>query len=223
MTLLDALPTFDTPDLVEDLGVRAEVNAAGDARIAFRMALRGGRAEQLKERIETVPVNQVSMVYQQMASSIFAGASMVEGRIADEGDESFIELEMLVEGACDAIDSTLECRSLVLGNPLVPLFASLPERTYPLVLQVPLERRTVLEITAPEGWQLEERSPRRVETGWGSVHETIERTDSTVRSRLTVALPRQTVSTDDYPAFARFCLAVDELISRPPTLVRTAR
>ena len=28
--------------------------------------------------------------------------------------------------------------------------------------------------------------------------------------------------TDDYPAFARFCRAVDELISRPPTLVRGA-
>ncbi|MGD9252561.1 MAG: hypothetical protein PVG92_01365 [Holophagae bacterium] len=220
VTLLDRLPTFDNPDLVEDLGVRAEISASGDARIEFRMALRGGRAEQLKERIETVPVNQVAMVYQQMASSIFVGASMVEGRMTDDEGESFIELEMMVDGACDAIGSTLECRSLVLSNPLVPLFASLPERTYPVVLQVPLKRRTDLEIISPEGWQLEQRPPRRVETGWGSVDESIERSDASVRSLLTVVLPRQTVSTDDYPAFARFCRAVDELTSRPPTLVR---
>ena len=31
---------------------------------------------------------------------------------------------------------------------------------------------------------------------------------------------RRTISAEEYPAFARFCQAADELASRPPTLVR---
>jgi hypothetical protein len=219
---VDRVPTFPNPDLVEEVSVRAQVSTEGDARVEFRMVLRGGQAERLKEQIETVPVDQVEMVYRQMASSIFAGASEVTGRIEEQGQQHLIELQMQVNGACDVIGSKLECRSLVLSNPLVPLFASLPERSYPLVLRVPIERLTHLEVVAPAGWQLEERPPRRVQTEWGSVSEVLERADNTALSKLTVKLVKQTVSTADYPAFARFCRAVDELTSRPPTLVQDA-
>jgi hypothetical protein len=132
-------------------------------------------------------------------------------------EQPTITLDMEVDGACDVNQAALECRNLVIANPLVPLFASLPERRYPLVLRVPIERRTEVEIVPPSGWSLADRAPRRLETAWGDVSETI---DPSGRSSLRVSLPKQTVSTEDYPAFARFCRAVDELTSRPPMLVR---
>jgi hypothetical protein len=39
---------------------------------------------------------------------------------------------------------------------------------------------------------------------------------------LDIALPAQTVAPDDYRAFARFCQAIDELTTRPPSLERIA-
>ncbi len=218
---IDRLPTFDNPDLVEEITVRAEVDEDGDARVRFRMALRGAQAEQLEKRLATVPEDQVGMVYRQIAATIFPGASAVTGTIDDGGEPSRMTLDLVLAGACASDGATLRCRNLVLSNPLVPLFASLPQRTYPLILRVPIERRTEVEVVAPPGWRVEERPPRQLETGWGSVEESLSGKAPSLRSLLRVSLPRQTISTEDYPAFARFCRAVDELTSRPPVLVRS--
>jgi hypothetical protein len=79
--LIEELPTFPNPDLEETVMVRAEISAGGDARIEFQMPLRGIQADRLLERVESVPVDQEEMVYRQLAVSLFAGASAVEGNI----------------------------------------------------------------------------------------------------------------------------------------------
>jgi hypothetical protein len=109
----------------------------------------------------------------------------------------------------------------VLANPLVPLLATLPQRRYPLVLRLPIERRFKLELEPPPGWRPADRRPRRLDTEWGSVEETLSETsDGTQTSVLQVEVPAQTVAPDAYPAFARFCQALDELARRPPRLRR---
>ena len=171
------------------------------------------------ERIESVPQEQIPMVYRQMAVSMFPGAGDVDGRIDQVGDESIIGLEMTLPRACDVDEEKIECRSLVLSNPLVPILAALPERTYPLMLQMPIIRRLELEIVEPPGWILQDRPERRLDSQWGSVNEDLEREANNVRSVLSIELPSQTVATGDYLTFARFCQAVDELTTRPPTLI----
>lgn len=109
------------------------------------------------------------------------------------------------------------CRSLVFTKPLLPVLAALPTRRYPLIMPVPVLQRNELVIEAPEGWTIDHR-PRRLETRWGSVVETVDREGRRHRSILKLELPAQTVAPDDYPEFARFCHAVDELSSRPPVL-----
>jgi hypothetical protein len=110
------------------------------------------------------------------------------------------------------------CRSLVLSNPLVPVLAALPERQNPLLLRIPILRRLELELVPPPGWRAGERPPRLLETGWGSVNERVAASAGGLRSVLEIELAAQTVAPDDYPAFARFCQAVDELATRPPRL-----
>jgi hypothetical protein len=218
VTLLENLPTFPNPDLEETVKVRAEISAGGDARIEFRMPLRGAQADRLLERVESVPVDQEEMVYRQLAVSLFAGASAVEGDIARSPDGAVIHLEMLVRNACDTEEGELVCRSLVLARPLVPVLASLPDRTYPLVLRVPIKRRLELDLVPASGWEPTHRAPRRLEAEWGSVGEDLEKEAGSLQSVLHITLPAQTVATEDYPAFARFCQAVDELTTRPPRL-----
>ena len=220
VTLLAELPSFPNPDLVETATVRAVISPQGDARLAFKMPLRGAQAEALLERVSTVPEDRVAMVYRQMAVSIFPGADEVVGGVERVDERVMMELEMTVPEACEREGEELVCRALVLSHPLVPVLASLPERIHPLILRVPLERRLELELVEPPGWRLVDRPPRRLAADWGSVSEEFERNGRSHRSVMRLEIPAQTVEPPDYPGFARFCHAVDELTTRPPRLKR---
>jgi hypothetical protein len=218
VTLIDRLPTFANPDLVEEVTVKAVVSASGDARITFRLPLRGGQAEQLLQRVDSVPPDQVAMIYRQMAASLFPGANEVSGEIERGDDGAVILLELTAPRACEPEGGALICRSLVLSNPIVPVLASLPERRYPLVLRLPIERRLELDLVAPEGWSVGSRPPRRLAAEWGSVEETLSAEGDAEKSLLHIVIPATTVEPADYAAFARFCQALDELTTRPPRL-----
>ncbi len=223
VTLIAELPSFANPDLVEEVSVKAVLSASGDARITFRLPLRGGQAEQLQQRVDSVPSDQVAMIYRQMAVSLFPGADQVSGEIIKDDDGAVILLELTAPRACEAENGELVCRSLVLSNPLVPVLASLPERQYPLVLRLPIERRLALDLVAPEGWSVVDRPPRRLTTDWGSVTETFTDIDGAQRSLLHIELPAQRVEPDEFAAFARFCQALDELTTRPPRLEKNGQ
>jgi len=219
---IETLPTFPNPDLIDELAVRATIDAGGGAQIVFTMPLRGGQAARLLERVESVPEDQVGMVYRQMALSMFSGADTVEGELEKTEDGATIRLDITIPGACDSEGGELVCRSLILANPVVPTLARLPERTYPLMLRLPMERRIQLDLMPPPGWEPKKRQPRRLDAEWGSVSETLEPVDGAHQSVLRISLPAQTVAPEDYRAFARFCQAIDELTTRPPRLERIA-
>jgi hypothetical protein len=162
------------------------------------------------------------LAYQRIAGSLFPGASDVEGRLEETDGEFVLRLDLSVTAACEPGRTGMECRSLVLARPLVPVLASLPQRKFPLILQMPILRRIELELEAPEGWTLDRR-PRRLQAGWGTVEERLEVEDGRYRSVLVINMPAQTVPPDAYPEFARFCHAVDELVSRPPNLQKITR
>ncbi len=218
VALIDRLPTFANPDLVEEVTVKAVVSPSGDARITFRLPLRGGQAEQLLERVDSVPSDQIAMIYRQMAVSLFPGADEVSGEIERGDGGAVILLELTAPRACEGEAGQLVCRSLVLANPVVPVLASLPERRYPLVLRLPIERRLELDLVAPDGWSVVARPPRRLSADWGSVEETLSTADGAQTSMLHILIPPQRVEPADYAAFARFCQALDELTTRPPRL-----
>jgi hypothetical protein len=111
------------------------------------------------------------------------------------------------------------CRTLVFAKPLAPILAALPTRRFDLIMPVPVLQRNELTLELPEGWSLRTK-PRRIETRWGSVTETIEADGRRVVSELRLELPAQTVTPGEYAEFARFCHAVDELTTRPPVLAR---
>jgi hypothetical protein len=218
VSMLDSLPAFANPELEQRVTVAATIDARGDARISFEMDLDGPDAEQMLERAAD---DRPEMMYQQIAGNLFPGANEVEGSVARTPDGATVRLGMVLPHACDPVGDRLSCRSLVLARPLVPALASLPERRYPLVLQLPILQRLELVIVLPEGWSME-RSPRRLVTDWGSLEEELVHEPGRVRSVVTLEVLAQTVSPEDYEHFARFCHALDELASRPPLLRKNA-
>ncbi len=222
VSLLEELPEFDNPEFRQRVFVEATISAAGDAQIVFEMPLAGQEGARLVEHVGSVPAERASQAYQQMADNLFPGAVDVRGKVTTTEDGVTLRLHMALPGACDRGGATMECRSLVVVRPLVPSLASLPERKYPLALDLPITERVEVALRLPAGWTLD-RPARRLEADWGSVNETLEVDGDLIRSVLTLRVPARTVPPEEYPEFARFCQAVDELASRPPTLRRADR
>jgi hypothetical protein len=219
VSLMAELPQFDNPEFQQQVHLDATVSEAGDARVVFEMPLGGAEGARLVEHIEGVPADRAAQSYQQMAGNLFPGATGVEGSVDPTGDGALLRLELELPAACERSGDRMECRGLVVSRPLVPSLASLPERRYPLVLDLPITERVEIAMRLPEGW-VDARSPRRLETDWGSVTETLALDGGVHRSVLTLRVPARTVSPEQYPQFARFCQAVDELTSRPPVIQR---
>jgi hypothetical protein len=219
--LLEQLPSFENPELEQRIVVSAEVDASGDAHIDVEVAMRGGEAEEILQLVEGVPAERTDLVLQRMALNLFPGAANVRGSVSPTSDGAVVQLELDLARACEDDRGELICRSLVVTRPLVPMLASLPERRHPLVLQLPLLRRVELAVAPPEGWTID-RPARRLQTEWGAVDELLTADSQQMRSVLKIAIPAQTVSSEEYPRFARFCHAVDELTSRPPRLRRVS-
>jgi len=219
---IERLPEFSNPELEERVSARASVSADGTARVHFELELPGGQGERLAEAVRSQPPDRVAMVYRQIAVGMFPGAEQVEGSVDHIGDDDGVRLvlDLVSPGACEISGTTMTCRSLVLAKPLGPSLASLAERTFPLVLHLPILQRLELDVTPPPGWR-SVAAPRRLETRWGSVGETVDHPADGLHSVVTLEIPAQTVAPADYPEFARFCHAVDELLARPPRLERT--
>ncbi len=219
VTILAELPTFANPDLEEEIKVAAVVEASGDARLTVTLAIMGPLAERVVEQIRSVPTERVAMVYEQMAANFVPSAVEVTGRLDRVENGITLELAMRAPGVCRPEGDSMVCRGLVFPKPLAPILAALPTRRYPLIMPVPVLQRNELVIEAPAGWTMD-RQPRKIETQWGSLVETIERDGRRTRSILRLELPAQTVMPDEYREFSRFCHAVDELNFRPPILTR---
>jgi hypothetical protein len=217
VTIADPLPRFENPELEHQVKVAAIVDSSGTAQIEFSTAVRGREAERLRQQIEGVPDDRANQVYEQLAANLFPGAVDVRGVLVSDDEGTVVRLELTLPDACEPDRGALVCRSLVMARPLVPAMASLPERAYPLILGLPILRRLELDLTLPEGWVIE-RPERRLQATWGSVQEQLVLDGNRVQSVLLLDIPARTVSPEEYPEFARFCHAVDELSSRPPRL-----
>ncbi len=218
VTYLERTPEFPNPDLEERLHLKARILPSGDAEVAYDLMIRGAQGLRLLDMIEGVPGDRAAVVYQQIASSLFPGAARVSGSVEQKGASVVLHLDLHLPGACVPEDGALVCRSLVVARPLSPRLASLPERRYPLVLQLPVLQHLEMELAPPPGWRLQ-GTPRNLNTPWGSVSETISGSEGWITSTLRLKIHAQVVEPGDYPRFVRFCHALDELLLRPPRLV----
>ncbi len=215
---LEELPRFENPEEAERTTLRARVKTDGSAELVVEVSLRGDQARRLVDAVRSLPEERVGMLYQQVAAGLFRGATGVTGTILDPDGHPVLSLSLHLDGACEAEGRGLVCRQLTLPRPISPALASLPERRFPLVLQLPLIRVHRLELHLPEGWQAG-GTTRHFTSEWGSVEEERKAHGSTLESTLTLRIPAQKVPPERYPEFARFCHAVDELVTRPVRLV----
>ncbi len=218
--ILPELPSFPNPSLQEHTVLEATIDADGNADVIFTMWLRDAQATRFSENLRSVPQDRVDTVFGRIAAGMFPGAENVRGDVQQKDERLEVRFIMDLPGACDVQGATMECRGLHSATPLAPALASLPERRQPLILQIPILRLDEVIIKAPPGWT-SNRPARKLSTPWGQVDETIEMTQGRRHSTLVLEIPAVTVKPQSYPEFARFCRAIDELVSRPPRFERT--
>lgn len=219
VTLLSELPTFENPQLEEHSTLEAVLSPNGTAELTFTMRLRDAEATRFIENLNTVPIDQRDVVFSRMALGIFPGAQDIRGSTTADGEELEVQFTMMLPDACTVEADRMECRGLSTATPLAPRLASLPSRQQPLILQLPVLRRDEVIIQPPPGWT-STKPPRRLNAAWGRVTETIHTVDGVRSSTMVLTIPATTVAPEAYPEFARFCRAVDELMSRPPSFER---
>lgn len=217
--LLSDLPTFPNPNLEDHTVLEAVIQANGDAEVVFTMWLEDAQATRFAENLRSVSADRRDAVFGRLISGLFPGAENVRGESHHHEERLEVRFLMDLPGACIETNDIMECRGLNSSPALAPVLASLSERRQPLVLQLPVLRREEVTIQPPPGWKAN-RSARHLSTLWGRVDETIEVTGKQHRSTLVLEIPPVTVAPEDYPEFARFCRAVDELVSRPPRFER---
>ena len=217
--LLSKLPSFPNPHLEDRTKLEAVIQPNGDAEVVFTMWLQDAQAARFNENLQSVPADRRDMVFARLVSGLFPGAEDVRGEAIQHDKSLEVRFLMDLPGACLETNGTLECRGLNSSSALAPVLASLSERRQPLVLQLPVLRREETTIQPPPGWKAR-RSPRRLSASWGQVNETIEKSGGQHRSTLMLEIPAVSVAPEDYQEFARFCRAVDELVSRPPRFER---
>ncbi|MEN8162660.1 MAG: hypothetical protein ABFS37_00905, partial [Acidobacteriota bacterium] len=217
--LLSDLPTFPNPHLEEHTTLQAVIDTDGAAEIIFTMWLRDAQATRFAENLRSVPADRRDTVFGRLASGLFPGAENVRGETIHHNELLEVRFLMDLPDACVETGTTIECRGLNSSSALAPVLASLSERRQPLVLQLPILRREETVIQAPPEW-VAERPARRLSASWGRVDETLENLEGRRSSTLILEIPAVTVTPEDYPEFARFCRAVDELVSRPPRFHR---
>jgi len=213
--LLSELPVFPNPNLEEHTVIEAVIEADGSAAVVFSMWLRDAQATRFSDNLRSVPPDQVDILFSRLASGVFPGAENVHGSVQNDGERLEVRFAMDLPNACTIQGAMMECRGLNATTPLTPLLASLADRKLPLILQSPILRREETIIRPPQGWS-SHRSARRIATTWGSIEETMETTESGRHSILILQIPAVVVEPENYPEFARFCRAIDELASRPP-------
>ena len=218
--LLSDLPTFPNRHLEEHTTLEAVIDTDGAAEVIFTMWLRDAQATRFAENLRSVPPDRINTVFGRLASGLFPGAENVRGEVNHHDERLEIRFLMNLPDACGVQGDTMECRGFNTASPFAPVLASLSERRQPLILQLPILRREEVTIQPPPGWAAHRRPARRLSTSWGHVDETVETIGGRRSSTLVLEIPAVTVMPENYPEFARFCRAIDELISRPPRFER---
>lgn len=219
--LLKKLPVYENPMLEDQSELHAVIAEDGSARVDFNSWVTPPSAQDLKQKLDSVPTEMMGPVFQRLASRYFPGASSVEGHYHTLADGRLkITFSFDFSSACEPEADSMSCRGLLIAEPLAPVLASLPKRETPLILQIPVIRILDFSIEAPAGWRVSQAPPRKLESKWGEIHEDLRRRENLLDSRLRLEIPATTVSPREYPEFSRFCRATDELLLRPAELHR---
>jgi len=209
----------DQPLVADRTEVRATLRLAGDGRASGEVVERRTGADAVAWRrsfASRAPDERVGHLEESYLADVLADAEVADLRFEglDRPDEPLV-VTYRVTGAriAEAAGPGLALRLPFLSD-VAATFASLPERTTPLVVREPAAWVVEMAIELPPDHAIASQVPgAQIASSLGRFGQVVsERTDSSllsIRRELDVRTGR--VSPADYPAFAAFCREADRI------------
>jgi hypothetical protein len=210
-----AVPTEGFLPNDERIEIKGAVDARGDLAAEVRLVMEGASAEPLRAglRARTDEANREKLMGA-IAAQLLAGSSVEDYQILNETNPDVpLEIRMKVTrgGFARPNAAGLSIETRLFDEPLARVFASMPERTVPMMISYPRDGAQRLELSFPRTPQVVSLSGTRENVSkFGRFKRSVHVQGNTVVVENTGFMPVQRVAIDDYPAFQKWAIEVEQ-------------
>jgi tetratricopeptide (TPR) repeat protein len=205
--------------------VDVTLDASGSATAEVVETFRGAPAIAWRRDLESIPTAMLEQRFEEgYVARIVPGATLSSLRVSgrEEVDEPLVFRYAFEVGELGQVQSGRRRIPMLYPTVLAPVYTRLAERTTTELVAPGVDVDVTMRIRVTGGITLPEapREQRLAGPGGSSFRVHGTRRDGVLSSFRQIRVPVMRVSVADYPAFARFCLAVDEAEARELTVGR---
>ncbi len=209
------LPMTGFPDNAENVVIKAQLDDKGDLAGTLQVILKGAAAEPLRAglRARADDANREKLMGA-IAAQLVSGSTVQSYEIINEkAPDTTLELVMKItrSGFARPNAGGLGIETRLFDEPIARVFASLPERTVPMMIGYARQGEQHMELSFPRKPKVLSLSGTRdVSSKFGSFKRSVSVEGNTLILDNTGTLPIQRVPVDAYPAFQKWAVDVEQ-------------
>ena len=203
-----------------------ELDDAGCLSGKIRIRFGSYRSAQMREMLHSISAKDRQGFFEQIADRILPTANEISATLSHEDDpEQLLELELNVRapkfGRWNGSD--LQFEQLVPALGLSRMYATLPERQQPVLLDTPLVETSEFLVDLPEGLEpVHKPGTIDLKSEFGEYHSELKTEGRQLKLTRHFRIPAQIVAPASYRDFSSFALQVDRAERELVQLRRTA-
>jgi transglutaminase-like putative cysteine protease len=206
-----------TPPDANRVTREVQASLSHDGRVDFvaQTRFQGYFASEQRRTSESSESNDLARSYRATLAQFYPSIKIAHA-VAEGTARASREVNLKVEGEIEAIDGEREItlRSSLDSAGLTSKFASTTSRRTPELVPVTPSELEVFDYDLPEGAEAVLPANIKLQTPFGRVEVSYQRTGRKLRVETYTELAPLTVSAKDYPAFRAFCTAADAALQR---------
>ncbi len=209
------LPTTGYPENTERVEIKADVDDKGDLSGTLRVILKGAAAQPLRAGLRARADNaNREKLMSAIAAQLVTGCTVASYEIINEKDPATtLELVMKITrtGFARPNAGGMGIETRLFDEPIARVFASLPERTVPMMIGYARQGEQHMELSfARKPKVLSLSGTRDVSSEFGSFKRSVSVEGNTLVLDNSGTLPIQRVSVEAYPAFQKWAVEVEQ-------------
>ncbi|MEM6290325.1 MAG: DUF3857 domain-containing protein [Myxococcota bacterium] len=205
------IPVTSADDNVRVVEQDVTLAASGSAKVAHRVQIRGAAASGIRYQFQSAEQRVERMT--RGLGATFPGVTVREVNapgIDDIGTPAVLEATLDVPQWGSGSDGSLRFKVAGRDSSYTAALASKSERTYPLVIDVPMRESHRLRYRLPRGHRFAAMpSATTLQSDVGRFTLEVTPTDDGAQVQTTLELSKRRISPEAYPAFRKFLQSVD--------------
>jgi len=190
-----------------------QLDDAGNLNGKIRIRFGSFRSAQMRQMLRTISAMDREGLFEQIADRILPTANEVSATVSHEDDpEQALELELNLRAPKFARwnGSELQFEQMVPALGLSRVYATLPERQQPILLDTPLVETSEFLINLPTGLEaVHVPSAVDLKSEFGEYHSELKSEGTVLKLTRSFRIPAQVIAPASYHDFSDFALQVD--------------